>query len=197
VSARLTRCFAFFALSLVLGTDASTLVHGQARATASGPGSFLALGGGASAFQSDYGRQRLGGAFAFVDVQPEWRAGFELEYRRLSINNTEQLGQTNYLAGVRLTARPAGWSPYVKLLAGDAHIDLPFGYAKGDYLAIVPGGGLEYSIGNRVTLRVLDIECQYWPTFSFGSLRPVGLSTGLSFRLNQVSLIPKGSRARH
>ena len=172
-------------------------IYAQARPTASGPGGFVAVGGGASAFRSDYGRQSLAGGFAFVDIQPQWRVGFELEYRSLRLNSAEQLRQSNYLAGLRATWRPNGWSPYMKLLAGDGHIDLPFGYAQGDYFAVAPGIGIEYSLGDRVTLRALELEYQYWPKFSFGALQPYGLSTGLSFRLNGISAFPRGTRVRH
>lgn len=169
----------------------------QARSTAGGPGSFIAVGGGASAFRSDYGQQTLAGGFVFADVQPTWRFGVELEARSLRLHNAEQLTEASYLAGVRATWRPEGLSPYVKFLAGDGHIGLPFGYGEGDYLALAPGAGLEYTLSDRLTLRAIDVEYQYWPQFSFGPLKPWGVSTGLSFRLNNPSRYPKGARARH
>ncbi len=172
-------------------------LQAQARATASGPGSYIAVGGGASAFRTDYGQQTLGGGFAFVDIQPSWRIGFEVEARSLRLHSAKQVRQSSYLAGVRVTLRPEGISPYVKLLAGDGHINLPFGYGQGDYLALVPGAGLEYTLTDRLTLRALELEYQYWPQFSFGPLKPWGVSTGLSLRLNNVSPYPEGARVRH
>ena len=168
----------------------------QARSTASGPGGFIAVGGGVSAFATDYGQQTLAGGFAFADLHPTWRVGIELEARQLRLHNAEQLKQANYLAGVRVTLWPTGLSPYVKFLAGDGHIDFPFGYGKGDYLALVPGAGVEYALSDRLTLRALELEYQYWPQFTFGALKPYGLSTGISFRLNGVLRYPKGARAR-
>lgn len=181
-------------LLLTLGTRP---IAAQARSTAGGPGSFIAVGGGASAFRSDYGQQTLAGGFLFADIQPTWRFGIELEARSLRLHNSEQLTEASYLAGVRATWRPEGVSPYVKFLVGDGHIGLPFGYGQGDYLALVPGAGLEYTLTDRIALRAIDVEYQYWPKFSFGPLQPWGVSTGLSFRLNPLSRYPKGTRARH
>lgn len=183
-------------VSLSLGLSSCKL-QAQARATAGGPGSYVAVGGGVSAFRTDYGQQTLGGGFVFADFQPTWRLGFELEARSLRLHSAEQVRQSSYLAGLRATLRPEGLSPYVKFLAGDGHVSLPFGYAQGDYLALVPGAGAEYNLTDRITLRALEVEYQYWPQFSFGALRPWGVSTGLSLRLNNLSPYPKGARVRH
>ena len=190
------RYIALTVAGLLLTLDAQQ-VAAQARSTAGGPGSFIAVGGGASAFRSDYGQQTMAGGFLFADIQPTWRFGIELEARSLRLHNREQLTEASYLAGVRATLRPEGVSPYVKFLVGDGHIGLPFGYGRGDYLALVPGTGLEYTLTDRIALRAIEVEYQYWPQFSFGPLQPWGVSTGLSFRLNSLSRYPKGARARH
>lgn len=187
---------AFAASGLLLGMGNSALLA-QARSAAAGPGGFVAVGGGASAFRSDYGQQTLGGGFVFADFHPTWRYGVELEARTLRLHSSEQVTQATYLAGVRATWRPEGLSPYVKFLAGDGHLRFPFGYAEGDYLALVPGSGVEYTLNDRLTVRALEVEYGYWPQFSFGALKPWGFSTGLSVRLNGLSHYPKGARARH
>jgi hypothetical protein len=84
--------------------------------------------------------------------------------------------------------------PYAKFLVGDGHIVLPFRYASGDFLAFVPGAGIDYELNDRVAVRALDFEYQLWPGFPYGGLRPYGVSAGLSFRLNAVERFPGRAR---
>ena len=166
--------------------------------TAEGPGSYVAVGGEFSAFQIDYGQRVLGGGALFVDVNPTWRIGFEGEARYLRFNSFEDVTETNYLAGPRITIKPGPLRPYVKFLVGAGKITLPFRFAQGTFLTYAPGGGVDYILNDRVTVRAIDFEYQLWPDFSsFGELRPYGISAGISFRLNPVEHIPKyASRAR-
>lgn len=169
----------------------------QAVPTASGPGGFVSVGGGASFFQADYGGQRLAGGFVYADTNPQWRVGLEGEARYLRFRNFEQVTETNYVGGVRVQLlQPRRYQPYVKFLAGTGRITLPFGYAHGAFLDYVPGAGLDLALSPRVTWRAVDLEYQHWPEFTFGALSPYGVSTGISVRLNPVSYYPKGGRAR-
>jgi hypothetical protein len=160
--------------------------------TAIGPGSYIAVGGEISAFQVDYGQRVLGGGVLFVDVNPTWRIGFEGEARYLRYNTYEDVTESNYLVGPRVMLKPGPFRPYVKFLVGAGKIKFPFRYADGTFLAYAPGTGLDYLVNDRVTLRVIDFEYQFWPDFaSYGALRPYGISAGISFRLNPVEHIPK------
>ncbi len=178
-------------LALVGLCIAPTTMRAQAVPTASGPGSYIALGGGVSAFQQDYGRRVVGGGCVFADINPTWRFGLEAEARWLGWHGAEDVSETNYLAGVRLAARSHTVRPYAKFLVGDAHIVLPFRYASGDFLAYVPGAGVDYEVNDRVSVRAVDFEYQLWPQFPYGELRPYGISAGLSFRLNSVERLPR------
>ncbi len=171
----------------------------QALATASGPGSYVSVGAGLSVFQTDYGHNRIGGAFTYIDVNPHWRVGFEGEARFLRWHANEQVTETNYLGGIRvgLWPRPQRWSPYAKILAGAGEITLPYGYAHGGFLTYAPGAGLDIALTDRLTVRAADFEYQHWPKFPYGALSPYGLSAGISVRLNGVARFPKGARARH
>ena len=82
------KIFAGFAV-LLLALSALD-ARGQARSTAGGPGSYLAAGGGVSAFQEDYGQQVIGGAWLFVDMNPTWRYGIETKGI-----NLETMGTSN------------------------------------------------------------------------------------------------------
>lgn len=172
-------------------------VWGQAFATATGPGTSVSIGGGVSAFQADYGRRVLGGGLVFADLQPHWRFGLEAEARYLRLHSAEQGTETNFLAGPRVVVRPGRWQPYAKFLVGDGHINMPFGYAHGDFLALVPGAGLDLALNSAVNLRVCDFEYQLWRDFPYGDLRPYGVSAGLSVRLNPIHRFPHGPRVRH
>jgi hypothetical protein len=189
------RCIRFSLAVLI----AFELMCHQARAqnipTAIGPGSYVAVGGEISAFQADYGHRVLGGGVLFADVNPTWRIGFEGEARYLRFNSFEDVTESNYLAGPRVMIKPGPWRPYVKLLVGAGKITLPFHYATGTFLAFAPGGGMDYLVNDRVTVRVIDVEYQLWPDFSsYGELRPYGVSAGISFRLNPAEHIPKNAR---
>lgn len=170
---------------------------GQAVPTASGPGGYLAAGGGVSAFQAAYGGQEITGGFAYLDVNPQWRFGLEGEARFLRYHNFEQVTESNYIGGLRVQIlRPRRFQPYAKILAGVGRITLPFGYAHGSFLAYAPGAGLDVALTRRLTLRAIDVEYQHWPQFTFGPLSPYGVSAGISFRLNPVSIYPKSLRMR-
>lgn len=166
----------------------------QALPTATGPGSNVSLGGTFSVYQADYGKQYLGGASIYTDIHPHWRYGVEAEARWLRLNQSEEVFESSYLVGPRVIVSPRSiaFEPYVKLLVGAGRISLPFHYAKGGFFAYAPGGGIDYSIGNYMKLRVIDFEYQRWPDFPYGSLRPYGISFGVSFRLNEMHLTPSG-----
>ena len=70
---------------------ARTQANAQAVSTATGPGSTIVVGGGASLFNSPYGQRDLGGGFIFADIQPHWRFGVELEARYLRLHTSEDV----------------------------------------------------------------------------------------------------------
>jgi hypothetical protein len=174
----------------------ATKATAQAVPTATGPGATILAGGGASLFYSPYGQRNLGGAHLFVDIQPHWRFGVEAEARYLRLHNSEQLSEKDYLAGPRVLIRHGRCQPYAKFLIGDGHIELPFRYAHGDFLALVPGAGLDLEVNDYINIRALDVEYQLWRAFPFGSMSPYGISAGVSIRLTRIVRFPKGPRVR-
>ena len=164
---------------LLVGTRASA----QAAPTATGPGASIAAGGGASLFDSSYGQRNLGGAFVFADIQPHWRFGLELEARYLRVHTSEEISEKNYLAGPRVLLRSHRWQPYAKFLVGDGHIEFPFHYGEGNFLALVPGAGLDLEMNDYINIRVIDIEYQtlarvsVWERESLWDRRGTQLST--------------------
>lgn len=168
------------------------LARAQAAATASGPGAYIAVGGGITMFQADYGSRGLGGGLVFADVNPQWRVGLEGEIRMLRWHTDERVTESNYLGGLRIALwRPRRVQPYGKLLAGLGKITLPFGYGRGAFLVYAPGAGVDVALTDRVSVRAIDFEYQDWPQFAYGRLNPYGFSAGVSVRLNPVFRYPK------
>ena len=169
----------------------------QAISTASGPGSYVAVGGGVSEFQADYGHRNIAGGFVYVDANPQWRVGLEGEARFLRYHTFEDVKESDYLGGVRVAIlQPRRWQPYGKFLAGVGKITLPFNYAHGSFLTYAPGAGLDIALTDSITVRAVDFEYQHWPQFTYGAMSPYGLSAGISVRLNPVRRYPRGSRVR-
>ena len=156
----------------------------QAKYTATGPGSYLQLGVTFSAFHSQYGDRLIAGPSAFLDAHLYRRLGLEAEARDLNVHTDEGVRQQTYLIGPKLTILPHRFRPFVKLLAGRGEFRFPYGYAQGSYLVLAPGAGVDYRLGeSRWSLRVVDVEYQDWHHFTFGKLRNLGASTGITYRI--------------
>jgi hypothetical protein len=169
------------AIVLLLAAASS---HAQAIFTADGPGSYTAVGATFSAYQSDYGQRQIGGVSAFVDAHLYRRIGVEAKATWLTLHTDEGVKQRTYMIGPKLSLKGRTIRPYGRFLVGRGEFDFPFGYAKGSYFAIAPGGGLDWRIGSgKVIVRLVDVEYQVWPGFSYGALHPYGISTGLSLRV--------------
>jgi hypothetical protein len=183
-------------VSALLLMFVATPATAQAVPTATGPGATIVAGVGGSLFYSPYSQRNLCGAHLFVDVQPHWRFGVEAEARYLRLHTSEELTEKNYLAGPRVLIRSGRYQPYAKFLIGDGHIEVPFNYAHGDFLALVPGVGLDLTVNDYINIRVFDVEYQLWHDFPFGNMSPYGVSAGVSVRVTRIVRFPSGSRAR-
>lgn len=170
------------AILLAATLIASHSAHAQALPTATGPGTYVIVGGTLSSFESDYGKQAITGSSIYVDSNLYWRSGIETEARRIVYPNFGER-QSTLLAGPRWSFRAKGLVPYVKLLAGGGRFDFPYGFGHGDYFVVAPGAGLDLRVGEKVRVRLIDFEYQEWPGFSFGSLHPYGISAGISFQV--------------
>jgi hypothetical protein len=158
--------------------------NAQAEPTAYGPGTYIQVGSEFSTYQIDYGQRYLGGAGAFIDANLYRRIGVEVEARNFTINESEGVHDTTYLVGPRISIFKGRFRPYSKLLTGRGEFYFPFHYAKGSYFVIAPGFGVDwYMRKSRFAVRLIDVEIQNWPGFSFGQLKPYGVSSGLMFRV--------------
>jgi hypothetical protein len=160
----------------------------QALPTMKRPGAYIAVGGGYSLYQLNYGDRQLGGATAWVDVNIRPHYGLEGETRWLFMNKANpnpsitNVHASTWLGGVRVNIRrPYGISPYVKLLGGIGQFTFVNNYATGSYFVAAPGAGLDVSVGHKIRIRVVDVEYQIWPQFTYGDLHSAGVTTGFSY----------------
>jgi hypothetical protein len=181
------------ALLLFVLALADRCLNAQALPAATGPGTYFSFGGGVSLYQSDYGQERLAGLHATVDLNPTWRYGIEAEGRFLrykTASDAESVSETTYLIGPRLTLPHSRTAPYVKFLIGEGKLTFPYHYAEGSYLVYAPGAGFDYQLSDRFSWRVVDLEYQIWPQFTYGELHPYGIATGFLFHLHPLPSLP-------
>ena len=143
-----------------------------------------------SNFLPDFGRpQRLTGIGAYVDLNMTPRWGVEGEARFLLFNGFAGEAQDNYLIGPRITLLHRGkFRPYAKVLVGIGQDDFPFTIGTGRYLALAPGGGVDYRLSRRIALRA-EYEYQFLPSAPgvagepSNGMKPNGFSGGFAYRL--------------
>lgn len=170
-------------LSFVIACQ-PTLLAGQAKPAATGPGGFIAVGAGVSGYHAPYGETKNVGFSLFVDANPTRGFGLEAEARFLKLHTDEGEKSSTYLLGPRVSAPWNRYRPYGKLLFGNGRFTYPFDYATGSYFVYAPGAGLDISIlHGRAVVRAVDFEYQQWHDFTFGSAHPYGVTSGILFRV--------------
>ncbi len=144
----------------------------------------LTAGGTISLFDPDYASNSLAGLGAFVDLTVFHGIGVEAEGRWQHIHEYEGISQDNYLIGPRVKLRRF-WraTPYVKALGGFTNMNFEEGIGSGRFTTLAFGGGLDIRVTRRWSVRAIDAEYQYWPSFLDGSLSPFGASAGVSYRI--------------
>jgi hypothetical protein len=171
-------------LTAAAGLPATTqFVKGQALPTAEAAGAYLTVGAMGSISQVDYGQRTVGGVTLYADLNRTWRYGAEIQVQSLQLNQESGTRETTFLAGPRVSFRSRGLIPYVKVLVGQGRFDAPYNYGAGRYLVYAPGAGLDWDLTHRLRLRLINVEYQSWPQFTFGRLHPYGASAGISLRI--------------
>ena len=155
----------------------------QAAESADAGRTFIWAGGGLSYYNLQYGDHKNVGITAFADADTVRRIGLEAEARWLDFHQTSNVHAETYLGGVRYHFNVGRFQPYVKGLAGLGEFNFTYNYAHGSYFVIAPGGGVDYFLKPRVSIRVADFEYQYWPQFTFGAMTSVGITSGIRFRV--------------
>jgi opacity protein-like surface antigen len=131
---------------------------------------------------------RLSGVGAFVTFNRTHHIGFEGHVRFLYVNSWNGETEQDYLAGPRYTFFMSNrWRPFADLEVGAVRIHYPFHIGTGDQFAIAPGGGLEYRVSHRVSVRgiyeyqILPNSPNFTDEPHFG-VHPNGVYGGLSIR---------------
>lgn len=176
---------ATFCLILV---SAVTSASAQVAPSAERRGLSIYTGGEFSVFQPDYdgkgvadtGPKRLYGIGAFVDAHLSRWLQIEGEGRWLRFNEYQNIGQNTYLIGPKVPIWEFHrWKPYGKFLIGWGSGS--GGWLSGKATALAYGGGVEYRLTRKITIRPAEYEAQDWHTVP--TLHPYGLSAGISYRV--------------
>jgi opacity protein-like surface antigen len=173
----------FIALVLVvLSVAACRPAWGQVIESANIGGVSLSVGGGVSGYYIQYGQLKNLGFNGFIDADNTRRFGVETEARWLEYHSSADVHVETYLGGLRYHFNTGRFEPYVKGLCGLGRFGFPYNYADGSYFVIAPGGGVDYHLNRRWSVRV-DGEYQYWPQFTFGPMSSGGLSVGARYHI--------------
>lgn len=176
----------FLALLFLLPAAVALSAHAQVAASATRNGFSLSVGGEGSVFQPDYAGQgiaqtspnRLFGIGAYADARFTRWIQIEAEGRWLHFNQYAGINENSYMIGPRLPIRDFhGWTPYAKVL---------FGFGTGSFLSgsagtIAFGGGVDYRLSRKFTIRAADFEYQRWHVTP--TLWPYGGSAGISYTI--------------
>jgi hypothetical protein len=152
----------------------------------------LQAGFGAMYLNNDYSDRAAQGIAFWVDADfGHFRniiIGAEGEAHYGTIITPDDIGETSYLVGPRLTYQRRKMSVYGKLLVGKATITNQLFHVSSSYnVAPAFGGGLEYHVSRKFNLRAFDLEMQQWPNFEPHTLSPLSVTVGVSY-----SILPRG-----
>ena len=174
-----------FCVCILLASPAS-FAYGQVVPSATGHEPTLTVGGFGSMFQPDYAGNGVAqsspnplfGVGAYVDFKVNRWVVIESEGRWLRFNEYIGINQDNYMIGPKVPIATLNrFTPYGKFLVG-------FGsgsFLNGHSTVLAYGGGVDYRLSKRFTLRAFDFEYQQWmltPT-----LRPYGGSVGIGYKI--------------
>jgi opacity protein-like surface antigen len=131
------------------------------------------------------GSNYLMGPGAYVDVRFTHWFQLEGEARWLRFNQYAGEYQDNYFLGPKIPIHRFGRADiYGKVMIGIGKMTFPYNYGYGTFTALAYGGGVDYRLSHRLTLRPIDFEFQQWPTWLPGeSLYPYGFSAGIGYRV--------------
>jgi hypothetical protein len=156
---------------------------GQVTESATAGRATLWIGASASGYYIQYGEIKELGASGFFDADTVRRFGIEGEGRWLEYHKTADVHIETYMAGPRYHFNVGRFQPYAKGLIGVGYFNFPYGYAHGSYLVTTGGAGVDYHLSRRWSVRVADVEYQYWPQFTYGAMSSVGVSSGIRYRI--------------
>lgn len=176
----------------IAGLFTAAVAQGQVTQSAEGAGQSFRVGAEYSNLQAGFpidSNVRLSGVGVFGNFNWNYRYGVEAQARFLNINSWNSETEQDYLAGPRYTfLHSSKWRPFASFQVGLVRIQYPFSIGTGTSFAMAPGGGLDYQMNHKWSLRG-SYEYQFLtnsPNFTdepkFG-VKPNGVSVGVSYRL--------------
>lgn len=163
-------------------------LHAQAVSPVTPKRASLGAGGYFSFGQMDYGQHHNLGLGVYGDFDYiAWRnfgVGVEGEARFLQFREKSGVYSQNYLGGPRITWHLTNrWTPYAKALIGGSRFHYPpfISNQTYTYTTYAYGGGIDFHLNNRWTIRPGDFEYQRW-NFPPTGLTPWVYSAGVSYR---------------
>ncbi len=172
-------------LGFLLGAVLFTSPRAQAQIAESADVTHPSLWAGAavSDYYIQYGERKMLGITGFVEADSAHHFGLEAEGRWLEFRQTANVHLETYTIGPRFHVDLGRFQPYVKGLVGVGDFNFPYNYAHGSYLLVAGGGGVDYTLSHRWSIRLADLEYQDWPQFTFGAMSSVGVSSGIRYRV--------------
>ena len=160
----------------------ANLAHSQVVPAAERGGLIFWAGASGSGYNLQYGERKILGVSGFIDAETRGRLGAEGEARWLIFHRTTDVKAETYMGGPTCHFDLGRFQPYGKALVGVGDFSFPYGYGRGSYLVLAPGGGLDIRISRRVQIRAADFEYQVWPQFTFNTMSSYGVSSGIRIR---------------
>jgi len=147
-----------------------------------------------SGFQPDYAGGGVAGSApnwlfgygAYVDLKMTRWIGLEGEARWLRLNSYANIREDNYLVGPKVPIhefKRYAITPYGKALIGMGRMNFEYDEAYGRFTDIALGGGVDMKLSKHFVLRPVDFEYQLWPNWINGTLKPYGVSAGISYKI--------------
>jgi opacity protein-like surface antigen len=176
------------ALSLPLAFLPASL-HAQATAAASRTGG-INVGITYTNSNQDEFTQRLQGISIYSTFDLSAHIGLEADAHLPSlISSFDNYTESSFDIGVRYYHPVRKFLPYGKLMVGFGSANAPNnseivgGGAPGSYFLLAAGGGLDYRLTDKITIRAIDYEYQDWTNFPPNGLTPSMISVGFAYRV--------------
>jgi hypothetical protein len=164
-------------LCLVGGAYGQTVPDGDAgrlRVSAGVAGSGIYL---------QYGVRTMGGLTGFVDLDARSPLGVELEGRWVELNQRANVHTETYSVGPRYHHSFGNLQAYGKGMVGFGDFNFPYDLARGRFVVVTAGGGVDLEVRRRLSVRAVDVEYQCWPQFTYGTMSSFVVSAGLRVRV--------------
>ena len=179
-------CLLSLVLSLALVLPSA--LHAQATAAATRGG--IAQAGVAYTYsnEDEYPGRHLQGVTIYGTFDLNNHIGVEGNVHLASvIKSYFDYKENSYDAGLRWAQHYRKFTPYAKALVGFGHATAPSpiqivgGSTPGTYFLFGLGGGLDYSLTEKINARA-DFEYQRWPNFPPHGLTPPLFNVGVAYR---------------